>query len=224
MDPKKDLVDKANHDFYFLNTAIAMYDKAGGIGLNCPHTPGVSIDQPGIGVYSKTRSPATGTVLSNLYNNVWGTNFTEWVEGSHSAKFYIWSYKNYDAESTFVTPAEETRTPLSAAFYAPTGNSFAYNYETSGELPNMQSGLTLDRKGVLVTSFNKKDNEAVIRFWEQTGNAGKCNVKLSGNASFSKAYLCNLRSEPLDKKGIPIINNSFSFDIGGNQPRTFILK
>jgi len=224
VDPQKDLVNNTNHDFYFLNTAMAMYDKTGGIGLNCPHTPGVSIDQPGIGVYSKTRTLSTGTVFSNLYNNVWGTNFTEWVEGSHAAKFYIWSYKNYDAESSFITPAEETRTPLSAAFYAPTGLSFAHNYETSGELPNMQSGVTLDRKGILVTSFNKKGAEATVRFWEEAGRSGKCKVTLPKNASFKKAYLCNLRGEQMDKNGIVIANNSFAFDIGANQPRTFILR
>jgi len=224
VDPQKDLVDKSNHDFYFLNTAMAMYDKTGGIGLNCPHTPGVSIDRPGIGIYSKTRTLSTGTVFSNLYNNAWGTNFTEWVEGSHSSKFYIWSYKNYDAEQSLITPAEETRTPLSAAFYAPTGLSFAHNYETTGELPVMQNGLELDRKGVLVTSFNKTEKQATIRFWEQAGSAGKCTVKLPVNAKFKKAYLCNLRGELLDKTGISILNNSFAFEIGANQPRTFILK
>jgi hypothetical protein len=138
VDPQKDLVNGTNHDFYFLNTAMAMYDKSGGVGLNCPHSPGVSIDRPGIGVYSKTRTLTSGTVLSNLYNNGWGTNFTEWIEGSHAAKFYVWGYKNYDAESTLITPAEETRTPLSAAYYAPTGLAYAYNYETKGELPDAQ--------------------------------------------------------------------------------------
>lgn len=224
VDPQTDLVNNTNHDFYFLNTAMAMYDKAGGIGLNCPHTPGISIDQPGIGVFSKTRTLTTGTVLSNLYNNVWGTNFTEWIEGSHAAKFYIWSYKNYDAESTFITPAEETRTPLSAAFYAPTGLAYAHNYETSIELPNTQSGLELDRKGIIVTSFNKKGNEAMVRFWEQAGRPGKCTVKLPANALFKKAYLCNLRGELLNGQGIPILDHSFSFEIGSNQPRTFLLK
>jgi len=224
VDPQKDLVNKTNHDFYFLNTAMAMYDKAGGIGLNCPYTPGVSIDQPGIGVFSTTRTLTTGTVFSNLYNNAWGTNFTEWIEGSHAAKFYIWSYKNYDAESTFITPAEETRTPLSAAFWAPTSLAYAHNYDAKGELPNTQSGLELDRKGVIVTSFNKKGKEATIRFWEEAGQSGKCTVKLPKSASFKKAFACNLRGELLDKNGIIISNNSFVFEIGANQPRTFILK
>ena len=225
VDPQKDLVYGANHDFYFLNTAMAMYDKSGGVGLNCPHTPGVSIDRPGVGVYSKSRTLTSGTVFSNLYNNAWGTNFTEWVEGSHAAKFYVWSYKNYDAESTFITPAEETRTPLSAAFYAPSGLSFAHNYETQGELPDTQSGLMLDRKGILVTSCNKHGNEAMIRMWEQAGRSGKCTVTLPRNSSFKLAYPCNLRGERIgNAAGIPISNNSFVFEIGANQPRTFLLK
>jgi hypothetical protein len=224
LDPQKDLVKNTNHDFYFLNTAMAMYDANGGVGLNCPHTPGISIDEPGIGKFSATKTLTTGTVLSNLYNNVWGTNFTEWIDGAHAAKFYVWSYKNYNAESSLITPAEETRTPLCAAFYAPTGMAYAYNYETTGELPNTQSGLEINRKGVLVTSFNKKGNEAVIRFWEEAGSAGTCTVKLPKNIAYKKAYLCDLRGRPLDDKGIPVLNHSFSFEIGANQPRTFILK
>lgn len=224
VDPQRELVKNSNHDFYFLNTSMAMYDSDGGIGLNCPHTPGVSIDEPGIGKFSSTKTLTSGTVFSNLYNNVWGTNFTEWIEGSHSAKFYIWSYKYYDAESTFITPAEETRTPLSAAFYEPLWPSYAYNYETKGVLPNTQSGLALDRKGIIVTSFNKKGNEAIVRFWEEAGRSGKCTATLPANAPFKKAYLCNLRGELLDKKGITINNHSFQFDIGANQPRTFVLK
>ncbi|NML40372.1 hypothetical protein HHL17_24460 [Chitinophaga sp. G-6-1-13] len=224
VDPQKDLVPQTNHDFYFLNTAMAMYDKNGGIGLNCPHTPGVSIDQPGIGVYSKTRTLHTGTVLSNLYNNVWGTNFTEWIEGAHAAKFYVWSYKTYDPASNFISPAEETRTPLSAAFYAPTDLSYAHNYKTEGALPNTQGGIRVDRKGVLVTSFNKKEQEATVRFWEEAGIPGKCKVTLPGQATFKKAYPCNLRGVPLDDNYISVVDNSFSFEIGANQPRTFILK
>lgn len=224
VDPQKDLIPKTNHDFYFLNTAMAMYDKQGGIGLNCPYTPGVSIDEPGIGVFSPTKTLHSGTVFSNLYNNVWGTNFTEWIDGAQSAKFYIWSYKKYNAESTFITPAEETRMPLSAAFYAPSDLSYAYNYETKGALPNSQHGIEIDRKGILVTSFDKKGNEATIRFWEEAGNSGKCRVTLPSQAIFRKAYLCDLRGKQLDEKGIDIRNNSFSFEIDANQPRTFLLK
>jgi len=224
VDPQKDLVKGANHDFYFLNTAMSMYDRQGGITLNCPHTPGISIDSPGIGVYSQTRTLTTGTVLSNLYNNVWGTNFTEWIEGSHSAKFYIWSYKNYDAESAFITPAEETRTPLSAAFCAPTSLAYADKFDSSVVLPNAQGGLELDRKGILVTSFDKKGKVATIRLWEEAGRPGNCTVRLPKNARFQRAYLCDLRGRQLDKKGIPILNSSFSFDIGANQPRTFLLR
>lgn len=223
VDPQKDLIKNSNHDFYFLNTAMTMYDAHSGVGLNCPHTPGISIDEPGIGKFSPTKTLTTGTVLSNLYNNVWAVNFTEWIDGAHAAKFYIWSYKNYNAESSLITPAEETRTPLSAAYYAPKILS-VYNYETTGELANTQNGLELDRKGVLVTSFNKRENGAVIRFWEEAGISGTCTVKLPKNTAFKKAYLCDLRERPFDNKEIPIFNNSFSFEIGANQPKTFILE
>lgn len=53
---------------------------------------------------------------------------------------------------------------------------------------------------------------------------GKCTVTLPGKALFKKAYPCNLRGEVLDKQGIEISNQSFSFEISANQPRTFLLK
>ncbi|MGJ7032461.1 glycoside hydrolase family 38 C-terminal domain-containing protein [Niabella hirudinis] len=225
VDPKTDLVAGSNHDFYFLNTAMALYDKKGGVGLNCPHTPGVSIDRPGIGTFSKTRIPGTGTVLSNLYNNVWGTNFTEWIEGSHSATFFIWSYDQYDAEAGLITPAEETRTPLSAAYYAPTDLAYAYKFETERVLPNQQQGLELDRKGILVTSFNKNGKEALIRFWEEAGRSGTCTVRLPVNALFKKAWPCNLRGERLvNEAPVPVQNGRFTFSINANQPKTFRLQ
>ena len=54
----------------------------------------------------------SGNVFVNLYNNQWGTNFTEWIEGSFSSKMYIWGYDKYNSASSLITPTEETRTPL----------------------------------------------------------------------------------------------------------------
>ena len=96
VDPQLEFVNRTNQDFYFLNTSMALFnDKGFGIGLNSPNAPGVSIDNPGLYKFSKTKQLSTSKVYVNLFNTQWGTNFTEWIEGSFSSKVYLLSLKIY---------------------------------------------------------------------------------------------------------------------------------
>ena len=215
VDPQKEFIERTNQDFYFLNTSMTMFDSLGkGVVLNCPTSPGVSIDNPGLFQFSKKKQLTTGKVFVNLYNTQWGTNFTEWIEGSFSSKVYVWSYNKYDSEASFITPSEETRVPLKGVFYeGPKGKS-----------PLMQDGISLNRKGILVTAFKKEGEGKLLRLWEQAGNSGLCEVSLLKDSDHKKAYPCNLRGEIIDENGIEISNNLFQFIIKANQPVSFILK
>jgi len=216
-DPQSEFVVNTNHDFYFLNTSITMFDESGkGVVLNCPNSPGISIDERGLFKFSGKKNLTTGKVFTNLYNTQWGTNFTEWIEGSFSSKFYIWSYNNYDAEKSFITPSEETRVPLKGVFFE----------GKKGNQPTIQQGISLSRKGIFVTSFGKNiyGEGTTLRLWEQVGNSGICTVSLPLGSSFKKAYPCNLRGEIIDSKKIDITDNSFKCEVGANQPVSFILK
>jgi len=215
VDPEREFVENTNQDFYFLNTSLTMFDNTGkGIALNCPSSPGVSIDSPGLFQFSGKKQLSTGNVFVNLYNNQWGTNFTEWIEGSFSSRMYIWSYNNYDSEESFITPSEETRVPLKGGFYD----------GLKGEMPGKQVGITLSRKGILVTAFQKMEDGALLRLWEQAGKDGICEVNLIKGSNFKRAYPCNLRGEITEKKGIEVSYNTFQFMISANQPVSFILK
>ncbi len=215
VDPQKEFIERTNQDYYFLNTSMTMFDSSGcGVALNCPTSPGVSIDNPGLFQFSKKKQLTTGNVFVNLYNTQWGTNFTEWIEGSFSSYTYIWSYNKYDPEAIFITPSEETRVPLKGVFYeGPRGKS-----------PLMQEGISLNRKGILLTAFKEEGESKLLRLWEQAGNSGSCSISLIKDSDYKKAYLCNLRGEIIDEKGIEISNNSFQFVIKAYQPISFILK
>jgi hypothetical protein len=217
VDPQRELIKGSNQDFYFLNTSMTTFDGSGeGIALNCPDSPGVSIDNPGLFHFSRNKDLSTGKVFVNLFNNQWGTNFTEWIEGSFSSKIYIWSYDKYDAEKTFITPSEETRIALKGVFYE----------GPKGEIPVRADGIILSRKGILVTAFKTEHagESMLLRLWEQAGNGGLCKVTLPEGSRFKKAYPCNLREEIIDGKGMVIANNSFQMLIQANQPASFILK
>jgi len=217
VDPQRELVDRTNHDFYFLNTSMAMFDKSSsGIALNTPSSPGISIDNPGLYKYSKTKKLTSGKVFVNLFNTQWGTNFTEWIEGSFSSKIYIWSYNKYDVQESFITPSEETRVPLKGVFYD----------GAKGSIPTIQEGITLSRKGILITAFgeNRDGGGTTLRLWEKIGKKGQCKVTLPKGNDFKTVFPCNLRGEITNKKGVPISNDSFQFMIKAYQPVSFILK
>ena len=215
VDPQKEFIERTNQDYYFLNTSMTMFDSMGrGVALNCPTSPGVSIDKPGLFQFSEKKELKTGSVFVNLYNTQWGTNFTEWIEGSFSSCTYIWSYNKYDPEVNFITPSEETRVPLKGVFYE----------GPRGESPLLQEGISLSRKGILLTAFKEEGEGKLLRLWEQAGNSGSCSVSLIKDSDYKKAYLCNLRGEIIDEKGIEISNNSFQFVFKAYQPLSFILK
>ena len=215
VDPEKDFIDNTNHDYYFLNTSLAIFDPTGsGIGLNCPESPGVSLDSRGLFKFSGKKELSNATVFVNLYNNQWGTNFTEWIEGSFSSKMYIWSYSDYDSEESLITPSEETRVSLMAV----------YSDSEKGEIPASQSGVSLSRKGILVTAFRKIKEGTELRIWEQSGKEGDCTVILPASSDYNIAYPSDLRGGIITQEGTKISNNSFKTRIRANQPMSFILK
>lgn len=66
---------------------MAIIDNQGkGFGLNTPNAPAVSLDRPGLFRFSGEFIPQRPNVFVNLFNNQWGTNFTEWIEGGFSCQ------------------------------------------------------------------------------------------------------------------------------------------
>ncbi|NMC37295.1 MAG: hypothetical protein GYA41_03105, partial [Bacteroidales bacterium] len=145
VDPVRDFIARTNHDYYFVNTGLAVTGPEGyGVGLNSPNAPAISIERPGLYRFSGSFKPEIPTVFINLYNNQWGTNFTEWIEGSWSVNIYIWSIDKYENESGLITPSEETRQPLTGWYFD----------GSKGGMPLMAEGIGISSRGILVTSFS----------------------------------------------------------------------
>ncbi|WP_316836895.1 glycoside hydrolase family 38 C-terminal domain-containing protein [Pedobacter nutrimenti] len=215
LDPAKDFVKGTNLDYGFINTGVGILDKNNqGFGITSPDVPGVSLDRPGLWKYSTDFVPQKGNVFFNLYNNQWSTNFTEWVEGSWTAKFYIWSIGHYTDGSSIVVPSEEIRNPLIVSY---TGGA-------AGKQTASSTGVSVSEKGVLVTFFGKnRDGEGdIIRLWEQNGKTSLCTVTLPVGNTYKLVQPCNLRGEKTGKE-MSIKNNAFEVKMNANQPVSFIL-
>jgi len=216
IDPSKDIIKGSDFDFYLINNGVALHDKQmKGFGLSTPDAPGISLDRPGLWKYTGNFIPKRPNVFVNLYNNMWSTNFTEWIEGSWSAKMYLWSFEGYKNESSLISPNEEFRVPLKATLLS----------ARQGTLPVSKTGIVLSRKGVLVTSFgpNAFGDGTVLRLWEQSGDSGKCKITLFEGAPFTKAIPVNLRGEKAGD-AIAIKNNSFEVELGAYKPATFLFE
>ncbi|RBL90107.1 glycoside hydrolase family 38 N-terminal domain-containing protein [Chitinophaga flava] len=214
-DPATDFVKGSNLDYGFLNTGMAVIDdKGAGVSLFSPDAPGVSLGRTGLWKYSSDYVPHQPNVFINLYNNLWSTNFTEWIEGSWSARIYLRSTTHYDNESAVITPAEEYRYPLKAVLVNNKG----------GKLPVVSSGVQLSMKGVMVTAFaeNPDGTGTVLRLWEQAGNSGKCTITLPPHHPFKTACYCDLRGTPLGKPFA--VNEKMEVNISAYAPLSILLK
>ena len=214
VNPVVDFIKNTNHDYFFVNTGLAVINGQGdGFGLNTPNAPAISLDRPGLFRFSGSFVPQRSNVFVNLFNNQWGTNFTEWIEGGLSAKMYLWSVSSYGNEKSLITPIEETRTPLLATYVEGKG----------GLVPRMASGITLSKKGILLTAYgpNRNGDGDVLRLWEQAGETGKCIITIPSSA-YHKAQPCNLRGEPIGEP-LEIRQQQLEVDIRAYQPLSLIL-
>ncbi len=216
VDPATDFVKGSNLDYGFVSTGLAVVDSNGqGVGLMSPDVPAVCLDRPGLWKYSTGFIPQKSNVFFNLYNNQWSTNFTEWVEGSWSARFYIWSINRYENAPSIITPSEELRNPLMAAQAS----------DKAGNLPVSAQGISLSEKGILLTFFGKnRDGEGdLIRLWEQNGHSCKLTLTFPSGAKYTTALPVNLRGEKCGEP-IKIIDDKLSFNAKAYAPASFLLK
>lgn len=145
---------------------------------------------------------------------MWNTNFPYWTEGDHTCRVKLWPVAAGERDG-FVDRSWETRVPLLAV--AADG--------PAGSLPVTQSGLTVSRKGVLVTAFGRNPDGpgTVLRLWEQAGISGSLSVKLPPGNSFSTASPVNLRGAGTGG-ALRIIDGGFTFPLGGFAPASFLLQ
>jgi hypothetical protein len=215
IDPAKDARRGSNFEVFCLNTGMTITGPDGkGVGL-CPlHSPVLSIGRPGLYRYSKEFGSREPVVFVNLFNNVWGTNFQQWTEGTWQSRVRIWAVEGKGIEADLLTPSWEARSPCTAAYFD----------GPAGTLPPSQSGIELSRKGVLVTAFGPNpDGEGILlRLWEQSGEDGICRVRLPKGMDVAKAQPCDLRGRPRGDP-LPVRDGSIKVELTHFAPVSLLL-
>jgi hypothetical protein len=215
-DPVKDFIKGSNYDYFLAANGVAVFSPDGaGFAVTSPDAPAVSLDRPGLWTWTGYSLPANPNVFFNLYNNQWSTNFTEWIEGSWSARFFLWSFDHYDPATSLVIPSAEASTPLIG--WIANGQA--------GDKPLVFSGLEISDKNVAVTAFGPDPGGQGyrLRLWESAGRTTLCTVQLPAETPFSSARLTDLRGRPIGDR-VPITGGKIRVNCPANRPLTLIIN
>lgn len=99
LNPSGDFVKKSNNCLYCLENGIVVMDKDKGVCIQTLDTPLTALGEPGIYQYRpEFIRPVHNSVYINLFNNMWGTNFPQWMGGNMAFRFEISSFKRNPAE------------------------------------------------------------------------------------------------------------------------------
>jgi hypothetical protein len=94
LDPAKDIQEDANHVFYCLENYISSAGEKNGVCIITKDTPLVSLGNTGIYKYRKDYvTPEEPVAYFNLFNNMWGTNFPQWISGDLSYSYVLFGFE-----------------------------------------------------------------------------------------------------------------------------------
>lgn len=111
LDPRTDIADWGNHALYCLENFVTAGDDTGNeqerkVCVMTADAPLVALGETGIYRFRKKYKAKEPALYFNLFNNMWGTNFPQWIEGDFSFRFLIFDAAGQKGEE-LRTQAEE---------------------------------------------------------------------------------------------------------------------
>jgi hypothetical protein len=213
IDPAKDLVPGSNHEVFCLNGGLLVLGADGSRTGICPvDSQLVSLEHRGLWRYSRDFVAHKPDVFVNLFNNVYSTNFAQWIEGSWGSRVRLWLPDADESnEDSLVRNSWEAR----VGQFATTADGPPL--PEGVRLPPVAAGLEITRDenepasrpraaqegipfcGILVTAFgqNPYGEGTLLRLWEQTGRGGTFSVRLPAGMKARTAQPCDLRGQPM---------------------------
>lgn len=100
--PETDIAAGANHAFYAVEDVAAMETERCVVAVMPRDTPLVSLGENGVYGFRRTYEPHAPEIRCCLFNNMWGTNFPQWIEGDMTFAFDVLGLPMQEAERLYV--------------------------------------------------------------------------------------------------------------------------
>lgn len=172
LNPATDIQEDANHVFYCLENYISVTDDKKGLCIIAKDTPLAALGNTGIYKYlNEYRPPEEPVIYFNLFNNMWGTNFPQWIGGDLSYRFVLFGFHK-----------EEEASVLERAVMLNEGIELTHNNlgKDFGEFPvHMQ-----------LINVRKVDGDLILRFKELSGESTERTLRLE-NSTITRTDLNN---------------------------------
>lgn len=97
LDPAHHIGRGCNHALYCLEACAMAEDESGGLCVVTHDTPLCAIGETGIYAFRPTYEPHAPILYLSLYNNMWGTNFPQWLGGDLKFDVTLFGYTAPDA-------------------------------------------------------------------------------------------------------------------------------
>lgn len=197
LNPENNICKDANHSFYCLEAFAAAQDESAGVCIVAHDTPLLSIGETGVYSFHREYEEHAPQFYFNLFNNMWGTNFPQWMEGDFIYRFTMFGFRHTDAVTQrALSLYEGTEVVKSCAVASPV------------ELPeNLQ-----------VMNMEPLQNGFSIRLRDTAGKCRRISVRAKEGATVMVPL--NLQNEP---SGEPS-QGEISFDLGPYGIYTLLVK
>lgn len=91
LNPETDIEAGANHAFYALEYFAAAQDENALVSVVSHDSPLVSLGENGVYAFRQKYEKHTPELRFCLFNNMWGTNFPQWIEGDMAFEFDVFA-------------------------------------------------------------------------------------------------------------------------------------
>lgn len=111
LNPRTDIAEGANHAFYALEHFAAAQDERAMVSVVTHDCPLVSLGENGVYAFRRSYEEHTPEMRFCLFNNMWGTNFPQWIEGDMAFEFDVFAENPDDVGRAYARAAAIAENP-----------------------------------------------------------------------------------------------------------------
>ncbi len=196
LDISKDIVKDANHVNYCIENSVVISDDENAVTIYAKDTPLVSIDEVGMFKFRSEYEKHKPNIYFNTYNNMWGTNFPQWISGSFEFSFVITSHNANEIPEQYYRVLNKAEGTVSFC-----SDEFSYkeiNFERINKSLNLPENLR-------ISSIITNNENIIVHIREVSGKNTEISIDVS--EFLGKAKLINIRGEEIVKSK----NNTLNF-------------